>query len=182
MYLFTTHPTPRYVWCGVIKISCRWHVCFFPCSDFKTPSRHSFHRLLISKQSCDTLFAHFQNHLALATLFSPAFDFKTPPRHSFHPFSKPIGVCETLFTAFQFQNALATLFSPPFKSIWDLRHFFQPFSKPIGTFACCDRRCQKRPGWSRGAERDYLGCTSAKRPFSYSLWKFIQKPFRMIRK
>ena len=49
-----------------------------PCFNFKTSLRHSF--WLFSKliETCDTLFSHFQNHLALATLFSPPFDFKTP--------------------------------------------------------------------------------------------------------
>lgn len=32
---------------------------------FIWPLRHSFHRLLISKQPRDTLFTRFQNHLAL---------------------------------------------------------------------------------------------------------------------
>ncbi len=75
-----------------------------PCFNFKTSLRHSF--WLFSKliETCDTLFSHFQNHLALATPF---------------------------FARFQNHLAFATLFSVVFKIDWPLRHSFHPFSKPI---------------------------------------------------
>ena len=116
-----------------------------PCFNFKTSLRHSF--WLFSKliETCDTLFSHFQNHLALATpffarfqnhlafatLFSVVFKIDWPLRHSFHPFSKSFGPRDTLFARFQNHLAFATLFSVVFKIDWPLRHSFHPFSKPI---------------------------------------------------
>ena len=49
-----------------------------PCFNFKTSLRHSFWPFSKLIETCDTLFSHFQNHLALAPPFSPPFDFKTP--------------------------------------------------------------------------------------------------------
>ncbi len=57
----------------------------FPCSEFKTDLRHSFWPFSKLIEACDTLFTRFQNHLALATLFSPPFDFKTPRCNSAKP-------------------------------------------------------------------------------------------------
>ena len=42
-----------------------------PCFQYERLLKHSFHRLLISKQPRDTLFTHFQNHLTLARVYFP---------------------------------------------------------------------------------------------------------------
>ena len=73
---------------------------FFPCFNFKTASRRSFHTLSKPNGLRDTLFTHFQNRLAFARPFSPPFNFKTSSRHSFHRLSKPFGPCDTLFGRF----------------------------------------------------------------------------------
>ena len=117
-----------------------------PCFNFKTPLRHSFWPFSKLIETCDTLFSHFQNHLALATLFSPPFDFKTPrcnpakpcfhskrhfrnlrnlvsiPKHPFATLQNLVSIFKSPFatrdTYFQNHLALSRLATPIFKTIW----------------------------------------------------------------
>ena len=115
-----------------------------PCFNFKTSLRHSF--WLFSKliETCDTLFSHFQNHLALATPFLPVFKIIWTSRHPFHRLLISKQTCDTLFTRFQNHLALATPFLPVFKIIWPSRHSFQSFSKSIGPCDTLFTRFQNR--------------------------------------